>query len=359
MSISYGWLSRGIQSLKMTFSSLKIRHIRLANIPWLSPQRINHSTIVLALVLCLLATVANFVVRHSQLSVWNNNPAMNHINAAPTFSTADAPYFLYQARSIDGPDGTDAFQKIRLFPNLVDSPAKEAENASRAAAAAGGHACLHVQGRDIGTLLVLANTMIIGTAAATALMIAICFGAAGYWNEGAVAALGGGLSSAYLVRSSIGRIDTDQLNLGFMYLMFGLVALAGRAKTRIQTIIWSMAAGLFANLFMWWYGKPELIAMAAIALVWLLCCLQRNILTVLAGTAVFLALSGIAFFNPFTSIYLKDVLTEASFIFPNTFQTITEIRQVSLLQVLVNATGSVEMGIVSLTGLALFLIDIQ
>ena len=144
-----------------------------------------------------------------------------------------------------------------------------------------------------------------------------------------MAALGGGLSSAYLVRSSIGRIDTDQLNLGFMYLMFGLVALAGRAKTRIQTIIWSMAAGLFANLFMWWYGKPELIAMAAIALVWLLCCLQRNILTVLAGTAVFLALSGIAFFNPFTSIYLKDVLCEASFIFPNTFQTITEIRQVS------------------------------
>ena len=32
-------------------------------------------------------------------------------------------------------------------------------------------------------------------------------------REGAVAGLGGGLSSAFLVRSSIGRIDTDQLNL--------------------------------------------------------------------------------------------------------------------------------------------------
>ena len=63
-------------------------------------------------------------------------------------------------------------------------------------------------------------------------MIAVCFGAAGYWTEGAIAGLGGGLSAAYLVRSSIGRIDTDQLNLGFMYLMFGLVTFAGRAKSR-------------------------------------------------------------------------------------------------------------------------------
>ena len=60
-------------------------------------------------------------------------------------------------------------------------------------------------------------------------MITVCFGAAGYWAEGAIAGLGGGLSEAYIPRSSIGRIDTDQMNLGFMYLMFGLVMIAGRA----------------------------------------------------------------------------------------------------------------------------------
>ena len=69
-------------------------------------------------------------------------------------------------------------------------------------------------------------------------MITICFGAAGYWAEGAVAAIGGGLSSAYLVRSSIGRIDTDQLNLGFMYLIFGLVIFAGRAKSKATAVGW-------------------------------------------------------------------------------------------------------------------------
>ena len=110
--------------------------------------------------------------------------------------------------------------------------------------------------------------MIIVTAAATALMIAICFGAAGYWTEGGVAAVRGGLCSAYLVRSSIGRIDTDQLNLGFMYLMFGLIAFAGRARSSAHALGWCAAAGLSANIFIWWYGKQELIILGAISLAW-------------------------------------------------------------------------------------------
>ena len=140
-----------------------------------------------------------------------------------------------------------------------------------------------------------------------------------------------------------------------MYLIFGLVVFAGRAPSRLWCFGWCLAAGLLANLFIWWYGKPELIVIAAIPLFWLLCCLQRNILTVLVGTTVFLALSGIEFFNPLNSSYLKDVFAEASFIFPNTFSTITEIQTASFAQILVNTTGSVEMGLVCLTGLALFL----
>ena len=61
--------------------------------------------------------------------------------------------------------------------------------------------------------------------AVTGLAIILAFGATGYWIEGTVAAIGGGLSSAFLMRSSIGRVDTDQLNLGFIYLLFALVML--------------------------------------------------------------------------------------------------------------------------------------
>ena len=88
---------------------------------------------------------------------------------------------------------------------------------------------------DESSLLTIGNMLLVATSALTAAAIAICFGAAGYWAQGAIAGLGGGLSAAYLVRSSIGRIDTDQLNLGFLYLMFGLVLFAGLAKSRIAS----------------------------------------------------------------------------------------------------------------------------
>ena len=82
-------------------------------------------------------------------------------------------------------------------PLLSVAIAMTAKDAGRAAIAKAGHLLIPV------------------TAAITAIMIAFAFGVAGYWLEGAVAALGGGLSFAYLSRSAAGRIDTDQLNLVF------------------------------------------------------------------------------------------------------------------------------------------------
>ena len=109
------------------------------------------------------------------------------------------------------------------------------------------------------------HTILILSAGLTALMIVIAFGAVGYWLEGAVAAIGSGLSSAYLVRTSFGRIDTDQLNLGLLYFIFGLLMLSARSKTAVNTILWAVAAGITASIFMAWYGKALLVWMAVSA----------------------------------------------------------------------------------------------
>ena len=60
--------------------------------------------------------------------------------------------------------------------------------------------------------------------------IFIAFAVTGYWLEASVAAPGGGLSIAYYWRSSIGRIDTDQLNLGFLYFMFAMALVQANRK---------------------------------------------------------------------------------------------------------------------------------
>ena len=327
---------------------------------WFGPEAQSLSFLVCATVLVAIAISANVYIRHTQFQIWQSSNSSSQIFESPTFSTADAPYFLSHAATIQRDDTVASLNSKRVYPNNLQATSKNADNSSvRDRPLLSILIAGFAKSDEPDTLMAAGNLGLFATSALTALAIAVCFGAAGYWAHGAIASLGGGLSAAYLVRSSIGRIDTDQLNLGLMYLMFGLVIFAGRSKSPVRCLAWCMAAGLNANLFMWWYGKPELIVMAAFALAWLISCLQRNVLTLLAGTTIFLALSGIVSFDPFSSPYLKDVFAEAGFMFPNTFETVTEVQPVSVAQILLNATGSIEMGMVCLTGLTRFLSGIQ
>ena len=204
---------------------------------WLGPVRMTASLLIVATLAVVIAAFANSWVRANQLEIWQANKELGFIDGAPSFSTADAPFFLRYARLNKAGSGILDLDRIRLYPNRTDLAEEEAEPDTSIFDWPLISIALSVSSTnsDIRALLTSANMMIIVTAATTALMITICFGAAGYWAEGGVAAIGGGLCSAYLVRSSIGRIDTDQLNLGFMYLMFGLIAFAGRAQNHAPT----------------------------------------------------------------------------------------------------------------------------
>ena len=306
------------------------------------------------LIFAALAVLLNLQVRNAQSQAW---AAQHGVAGSSLFSTTDAPFFLRHASSLKTGEDVVAHNSIRLFPNfsqtLTDAPAISSLRSRPLLSVV----LAYISGdADPSSLLTNSNKAILVTAALTTLMIIVCFGAAGYWLEGSVAAIGGGLSVAYLIRSSIGRIDTDQLNLGFMYLIFGLAVFAGKATSRSKCLIWCMTGGATANLFMWWYDKPALVFIAAIALSWLLLFVQRDPIITVAGLALFLIIADVTHFSPLGSTYLKDVIATGNLIFPNTFQTITEIQQVSLTQILINTTGSLELGLVCIFGLALFVV---
>lgn len=350
LKMAFEVISKRLEQVARTYNSL------LAT-AWFGPERRHLSSVVAAVVLVALAISSNVYVRYSQFEIWQSTNSSNHIFDAPTFSTADAPYFLSHAVNIHSGDPGVSLNSKRVYPNNLQAAAERTSNISfhdypLLSILIAGFA----NSNEPADLLITGNLGLFVTSALTALAVAVCFGAAGYWAQGAIAGFGGGLSAAYLTRSSIGRIDTDQLNLGFMYLLFSLVVFAGRSSSRLRSLCWCLAAGITANLFMWWYDKPVLIVMIAFALAWLLICLQRNVITSLVGTTIFLVFSGIEYFDPFSSTYLKNVFAEAEFIFPNTLQTITETRTVPLGQILIYSTGSIEMGIVSLTGLAMFFV---
>ena len=206
------------------------------------------------------------------------------------------------------------------------------------------------------TLLETGNKMIPITAAITALAIILCFGATGYWLEGSVAAIGGGLSMAYLQRSSIGRIDTDQLNLGFFYLLFGLAIWAGRAKNWQVSLGVTILAGLIARLFMEWYDKPVLIWISLFALFWMLLVCGRDWRRAVTLSILFILLSGVQIgnFGGSASTYTDESFATGALQFPNVLSTVSEVNKIELYKILQRMTGSVGLGIIGIAGMVLW-----
>jgi undecaprenyl-diphosphooligosaccharide--protein glycosyltransferase len=157
---------------------------------------------LLACVAIMVAALANYSIRDQQYRVWQSFPEITQMDDMPLFSTADAPYFLYHAETLrqktDQAGQPPTMAQHRELPLLSVLLAYMATDSIKAALVRAGH---------------WLNPVL---AFLTPVMIALTFGVVGYWFEGAVVALGGGLSFAYLSRSSAGRIDTDQLNLGFL-----------------------------------------------------------------------------------------------------------------------------------------------
>ena len=324
---------------------------------WLGPPLMSRALILAALVLALMAVFANVKVRHDQGKIWRASPEITKIAGAMSFSTVDAPYYLGHAAAAENGLSPDEFERKRSYPNieiLYQQSTEETPLVKRPLLST--LISLISPSASPGSLLSAGHTILLVSAGLTALMIMLAFGATGYWLEGAAAAIGGGLSSAYLIRSSYGRIDTDQLNLGLMYLMFGLVMLSARSKTAVNSVIWAVAAGFTAQIFMAWYGKSLLILMALAAYAWLLIVLKKNKKIAALCLLLFYALAPISPPNPFESDYVQDDIEGFGFLFPNTLTTITETARISLSDIFVSACGSLEMGLVCVLGLGLWTI---
>ncbi len=341
--------------LTHTFERLESWHSARFARPWLGPLTMTRMLALAALALAMVAVFANVKVRYDQGQIWQARPEINEIAGAMSFSTTDAPFFLGHAATLEQGMTTIDYHRKRTFPNAERSFREGAADAPKVPFLSTLISWMS-SSAEPSDLLNAGHNILLINAGFTALMIILAFGAAGYWLEGTVAAVGGGLSTAYLVRSSFGRIDTDQLNLGLLYLLFALVLFSARRKNALSALLYALGAGATAKIFMIWYGKQELIWMALIAYVWLLFCLRRQVRVALLCLLIFFSLAPISLPQIVGSAYLADTFGYASFIFPNTLETISELRKFSSAEILKSATGSVEMGIVCLLGLLLWTI---
>ena len=341
--------------IRSRIENLKNWHGDFFSADFWQPIKAQPSTIFLFAFAVFIASALNWYVRDWQYQIWEKDQNTFYFEeSSKTFTTADAPYFLGLAKALKNGESQYDYEKLRLHPGnppwidryksappspplLATIISEISENGSEA------------------SLLTSANSLIPITAALTALMVAFAFGSMGFWLEGAIAAAGSGLSFAFISRSGAGRIDTDQLNLGFFYLVIGLVILASRSKNLLNACFWSALCGLVYYVFDLWYSKPFFGWAFFSALIWLTFITTTDLKRVVLQGLIFLLISGLWFQGigiSFENAYLVSTFDINNYVFPNVLETITETRKISIVEILERISGSLYVAIPSILGLA-------
>ena len=326
------------------------------------------SILVLTLCIGLLA----YKARDDQWNVWKANPDITFYNGSPLLSTADGPYFVGLAKYLSENKSLSLFNEKRYFPELDKElgDQKKIKNFVEP-----GFFEISLLPRIISyfskfynnDLLLTSNLLIPLSAFITAILISFFFLVLGFGYEGVVAGLGASLSQSIYVRTSIGRVDTDLLNIGFFYSIVALLTasiLSNKIRDKFLLII---LAGFSNFCFVWWYQRPGFFIPFLITLVLLQYIYKTGFKVSIIQIFLFSLFSGPLFvfgslenIINFGSLYLSFFSSDApkiSLIFPDTFNTITELQNLEFSEYsnLIFGESKELLMLFSILGLVIFL----
>jgi undecaprenyl-diphosphooligosaccharide---protein glycotransferase len=326
-------------------------------------------------------------VRYQQFETWKENPQTYFVGERPMMTTLDAPYWLRWAREYNEgvflqkgglrgyPGATETFrefsEKELSIPLSYTDPTLVSSSFSRTQ---------KINYRDVPLLSFLIahlapffnyNYYLTGTlmipvlASLFILPLGFYFFRIGVPVSGLLGGLIGTFAGGYYMRSSIGRIDTDMLNLFFTVLAGLLILLSGKAKTERNVLLYALGSGLSLFLFQWWYDKTGFTLAYFIVLVFYLFVQKVRFRAILIGAFLFVLssdpanfISGMWSFEGFLKGYFsieesREVVidnrtTPASF--PNTMTTISEVDHVPMNEVFRRVLSNITLGWIGLLG---------
>ncbi len=315
-------------------------------------------------------------VRFQQFESWKQNPGAYFVGERPMMTTLDAPFWLRWAREYnEGIYGTDELRyypdyqtDFKTPPEAFQEPEPGVSDAStppllswliaQFAPVFGGNYYL------TGTLLIpiLASLFI--------LPLGYYFYLMGVPAGGLIGGFVGTFCAEYLMRSSIGRIDTDMLNLFFPALAAVWIYWSARSRTPQAILGFATLAGITLWAFQWWYGKPGFTlaffgvlivtqALYKVAPRWIV--LSSLLFILFAGPATFVSSAGSV--ESFLGRYFKieavdpyavqDNTSATPATFPNVMTTISEAERIPLGDVLPGILNSSTLGWVGLLAFAM------
>ncbi|MDC0188385.1 hypothetical protein OAJ61_01140, partial [bacterium] len=190
----------------------------------------------------LVCFMVSSVVRYQQFETWKKTPSAYFVGERPMMTTLDAPYWLRLAREYNEeiygqksglrnyPDNTDTFQEMSAkelsLPLKYTDPKPSSSSSSLSSSSK--TPSTHYREVPLLSFLIahiakffnynyyLIGTLLIPTCASLFILpLGIYFFKIGLPLSGLLGGLIGTFAAGYYMRTSIGRIDTDLLNLFF------------------------------------------------------------------------------------------------------------------------------------------------
>ncbi len=286
-------------------------------------------------------------VRLNDVPMWHKNKRTFYFGNRPLFSSYDAFLFArYGKEFFNGKYKTGKPDTLRFVPDsVINGTPSYPIPVPMSSFLAGLIAKLkktHIENVDMYFTPVLASLFVIP--------FVLYFWIIGLPATGFLGASLGSISLIYLVRTSVLRFDTDSLNLclPFAFGLFLLLALKSSGKKRLT---WLLLAGVFAQLYYWWYSHPGIILLYIFLFLTSAFWTERE---KPAKEHLKLALLTVLFFNPWVvylgifgligkiKTYLLNYFKPAVGAgFPNIFMSISEQKHFNLKTTATLTCGSV------------------
>ena len=338
----------------------------------------NSRPLLFILFLLSLSVILNVYARIHEKNVWLENPSVFTVEDTPLVRTGDPALYLKIAQYVKRNESVDNFN------NKIDYPIISKKD-DRSTLMKWMPAIVGIS-KDIDTPLIslivsylakgsslqeiinAGNFLIFIASAITTIGIFFMFFIIGRPFEGIVASLGAGISSYYLDRSSFGYVDTDILNLFFIYLLFTFVYLASKKQSWYKNIIFIVIAGLVGKLFFLWYPKPPLILLGLFSLAFFTTVHTKDWKRIIFNCGMFIILTNIHIIyeilntfrnSPYLAGYLSanveitDLANKTQLNFNDIYRFIGEQQKLTFFQLL-KLEDSLFLGIFCFMGIVLW-----
>lgn len=317
----------------------------------------SHSKISLAvfIVITLAAFFISVNSRYEQLRTYSSDKYKPYYYSGetPIMSTLDAYKFIRHAKeNREGiydpskPDPQIFYPDGSPYPNPLPLLSFALDHLSR------------LTGQD---MYITAVNMIPWLSSFFILAVAIYFYLAGYPAAGVAAGLITSFAPIFYGRTSMGRFDTDGLNMFFLFTASIFLLLASRSKTQIKQYIYSALLGITIFLFYRFYHHGMFNIMYLVMLFVCLYIANVRMKNILISLLIYIIFSNplylywaISQLQHAINVYLFNEKTGIQAVFPNVYATISEAKREPIIEVLKGVIGNPVISVAGMIGIVLF-----